>query len=325
MFSGTPTTVRIHSLRMIGLAIGVCVGVLAPAQDVEAFLAEGDSLLKEGKPQRALEAYNQAVANEASARTYFARARASHVLERNDHFLLDVERALRLDSTLAAAHYLRALYALRALDMKKAIEHAGSAIAHTANDTIRTESLIIRGLAHAEEKHTAEAMADLEAALAAGEDDVEAMRVLARMYDAAGRHEDALRILEHLTVFEPGEVGHWTNRGFELIQLERYDEALPMIEKALELDKDEPVALSNRAYIHYRKGNFSEAEKDVARSLRDYPANAYALRTRALLRLRNGDREKACEDLELARALSGLEEVQKLLEEHCSATSTPGR
>ena len=56
-----------------------------------------------------------------------------------------------IEATLVVMAFtpLAAALALRALDMKKAIEHAGRAIAHTKNDTIRTESLIIRGLAHA--------------------------------------------------------------------------------------------------------------------------------------------------------------------------------
>ena len=89
--------------------------------------------------------------------------------------------------------------------------------------------------------------------------------------------------------------------------------------EALGIDRDEPVALSNRASALMNLGRNDEALKDVDRSLRYYPANAYALRTRALLRLRKGLLEKACADLSLARILGGVEDVDALIQEHCSS------
>jgi tetratricopeptide (TPR) repeat protein len=288
------------------------------AQETAVHMAQGDSLLQAGKPQRALDAFDKAVKAEPTAHTYLGRARAYYALNRNDRFLLDVERSIMLDSTLAEAQYLRALYALRAQDMVKALEHSDKAVRHATDDDLKNRSRIIRGLGLADKKQHAQAIEDLEPGLNAGIEDVEAMKVLARLYDAAGRHQDALHVLERLTVLEPYQVGHWSNRAFELIQLERYDEAMQMIENALALDKDEPVALSNRAFIHYQKGRDSEAMADVERSLRFYPANGHALRTRGLLRLRKGDREKACEDLSLAKMLSNIPEVERLVKEHCT-------
>ncbi len=296
---------------------------ISMAQDPGAYLAEGDSLLRMEKPQRALEAYEKAHQLAATAQTYLGRARAYYALNRSDRFLIDVEQALRLDSTLAEAHYLRSLYALRAQDMNNAAHHSSMAIEYSDNEQVIARSHIIRGLGRAEMKLPDMAITDLELGLNAGVEDIEAMRTLARLYDNVGRYEEALLILERLTQLEPGDVGHWSNRAFELIQLERHSEALTMIAEALAIDKDEPVALSNRAYIFYHMGKDKEAMQDVERSLRSYPANAYALRTRALLRLRMGEREKACEDLTLAKVLGNIPEVDALVKEHCA--STPAR
>lgn len=314
-------TERPSSLRHALIVLSVLATIVAMGQSPH--LAQGDSLLKLDKPQRALEAYDRAIGEAPSAPAYLGRAKANLALNRNDPFLLDLERALRIDSTLAEAHHLRAVYSLRGQDMPNAALHADRAVQMSRDEKLTAQSRLVRGLANAELKQPEKAIEDLEHGLNAGIDDLEAMRTLARLYDAAGRHEDALTVLEKLTTLEPYEVGHWSNRAFELIQLQRFDEALTMIEKALLLDKDEPVALSNRAYIHYHQQKDKEAFVDVERSLKSYPTNAYALRTRALLRLRKGDRAKACEDLMLAKVLANIPEVDRLVNEHCADQASP--
>jgi tetratricopeptide (TPR) repeat protein len=323
---GSTMPFRHHSPLRSQFALAlVLLAASVVAQETTALLATGDSLMLASKPQRALDVYEQAVKQDGTAQAYLGRAKAHFALNRSDRFLLDVERALGLDSTLAEAHYLRALYALRGQDMPMAEQHAHTAINLTPDGPLRNRSLLIRGLARADLKMHDRAITDLEAAMAGGVEDLEALNVLARLYDSAGRHADALRVLERLTALEPGEVGHWSNRGFELLQLGRHEEALEMVERALSLDKDEPVALSNRAYIRYHMGRYKEATRDVERSLRFYPANAYALRTRALLRLRKGDRTKACEDLTLAKVLANIAEVDALVKEHCASTPAQQR
>ena len=304
-------------LRTAGVcAFALCMGA-AHAQGAQELIAKGDSLLGEGKPQRALDYFEKAIIADASAPSYLGRARAWYLLDRMDRFLTDVEKALRLDSSSAEAHYQRGLYALRAEDPYKAEYHAGKAINHSEDAKLRAHAHILRGDALAELNHNDRAIVEFESGLAKGVDDPLAMRTLARLYDGTGRHADALALLEKLCVLEPQDVGHWTNRGFELIMLERYAEALPMVEHALEIDKDEPVALSNRAYVFMKMDRDKEAWSDVERSLKSFPANAHALRTRALLRLRKGEREKACEDLGVAKALGDVPEVDQLLKEHC--------
>ncbi|HQZ42979.1 MAG TPA: hypothetical protein PK735_08845, partial [Flavobacteriales bacterium] len=288
-------------LRPIVRAVSLCAMLSCAfqgnAQDAKQLIATGDSLLALDKPQRALDVYEQAVQKASTAETHIARARAYYELDRLDLFLKDVDKALRLDTGNAEAHFNRAMYAYRANDLAMADYHATKALNHATDKKLQTRTLILRGETRAELKRTIPAILDLEAGTAVDDSDLEVLRTLARLYDAAGRHEDALRILTLLCVKDSTDVGHWSNRSFELIALGRYPEALIMVEKALDIDKDEPVALSNRGYIYYTMDRIKEADHDIDRSLRFYPANPYALRTRALLRIRKGDREKACEDL----------------------------
>lgn len=305
--------------------LGLLLGIVLHGQSVQLLLVRADSLLDADKPQRALEVYDQAVRKEASVATYLGRSRAWYALDRMDRFLGDVEKALTLDSTSSEAHYQRAIYALRANDSDLTVLHAGRSIAYAKEERGKARALNMRGEALADQNQNELAILDFEGSLALGVEDANAMRTLARLYDGEQRHADALRVLERLCDLEPSDVGHWTNRGFELIMLERYEEAQPMVERALEVDKDEPVALSNRAYMFMKMGKNDEAWADVERSLRNFPSNPYALRTRAMLRLRKGEREKACEDLTVAKALADVPGVDQLIKDNCDTAPRPKR
>lgn len=307
----------------LALIVLLCSG-RALGQESRQLILRGDSLLKLEKPQRALEFYEKAVVADPSATSLLARAKAWYMMDRMDRFLLDVEAALRKDSTSANGHYQRALYAWRAQDAAKAEWHTTKAIELATQPLLKAQAQLLRGQVRSESKRNLQAIGDLQQGLEGVPYDVEALKTLARLYDLEGRHEEALACLEKLCLLEPGQVGHWSNRGFELTMLGRYEEALTMIQEALSMDKDEPVALSNRAYVYMTLGREEEAWGDVERSLRSYPANAFALRTRAMLRLRKGDRAKACDDLTLAKALGGVE-VDKEIKENCDTSGAPKR
>lgn len=312
-------------VRAVLFLAGSTGAATSHAQESRILVLKGDSLLRMEKPQRALEFYNKAVEQEATATTLLARAKAWYMMERMDRFLLDVDAALRKDSTNANGHYQRALYAWRGEDVVNTELHSTKAIELASQPLLKAQAYLLRGQVRSETKHEQQAINDLEQGLAVVTSDTEGMKVLARLYDLSGRHTDALQVLERLCVLEPGQVGHWTNRGYELTMLGRYDEAMSMIEEALTMDKDEPVALSNRAYVFMLQKKDAEAWSDVERSLRSYPANAFALRTRAMLRLRKGERAKACEDLSLAKALGGVAEVDRLIQENCDSGTSPRR
>lgn len=313
-------------LSLLGILLfvgGLLVGGDSAAQNARRLVLQGDSLLQLEKPQRAIDLYDQAIKLEPDADNYLARAKAWFAMDRMDRFLQDVEFALRKDSTNANANYQRAFYSLRAEDPVRAEAFATKAIDLATAQYLKQKAYIVRGQARGELKQNHGAIEDLEKGIDGKPSDPDILRVLARLYDQAGRHADALTMLEKLCVLEPYDVGHWSNRGFELTMLERYDEALAMIEAALGIDKDEPVALSNRAFLYMQMNKDKEAWNDVEKSLRFYPANAFALRTRAMLRIRRGDREKACEDLILSKALGGVLDVDSLLKENCETTQEP--
>lgn len=305
-------------LRLLPVLLPLLLlGQRVSAQGEKPFITAGDSLLAIDRPQKALDQFNKAVEKFPSAATYSARARAWYYMDRLDRFLLDVDKALKLDSLHVEANYQRALYALRSEDNVLADQLATRALDHGAKAPMRSNLLLIRGQARAALKRNQPAINDLREGLGDRTDDLNALKTLARLYDAVGDHASSLGVLEKLCAVEADEIGNWTNRGYELAELGRYEDALAVYDHALAMDRDEPTALSNRAYALLQLGREAEAMTDVERSLKAYPANPYALRTRAILRLRKGERDKACSDLSLAKILGDIPQVEELIKEHC--------
>ncbi len=221
---------------------------------MERLISSGDSLLTVGRPHRAVELMDKALESGPDARALLIRSKAYEQLERMDRSLLDVEWSLRIDSTLAEAHYQRGMHAMRGNEYQSAETSCTKAIAYSENDLLRDKAYTLRGTARAELKRYEPAIEDLERGASGSYAEPDALRTLARLLDLTGRHEGSLKVLERLCEMEPADVGHWTNRGFELIMLGRYEEAFSAVETALSLDKDEPIALSNRAYIQLKMG-----------------------------------------------------------------------
>lgn len=302
------------------LVLAACLLSRTPAhaQNATFLIGQGDSLLAGGSPAKAMEKFNAALELGHTADAYAARARGWYVQGKYDKFLADLKAALDQDSLHPQANYQRALHALRTNDHEGAVRFATRALGRPSGADLRKRTLILRGEAGAAIGATEQAIEDLTEGLAGSTEDLEAMKTLARLQDAAGSPAASLAMLEKLCELQPGEIGNWSNRGFELNQLGRYEEALQVLDRALQLDKDEPVVLSNKAYALLKLDRDAEAFSIVNRSLKGDRANPYALRTRALLYLRKGDRDRACDDLTLAKAMGGAPDVDGLVKQHCA-------
>lgn len=289
------------------------------AQDAPELVALGEQALLSGEPKKAITHFTKAIEKDGEAlAAYEGRAKAYLQLEHLDRFLLDVERVLRMDTGSFTGHLLKATYAFRGEDMNTAEHHASRAVLHAPTDKDRAEALRISGQAKAAFRMVDPAIADLEAGLAGGVEDLGAMATLAQLYDTKGRHTDALALLEALCEKDPKNIAHWSNRGHELNSLGRHDEALTVLDQGLQLDKDEPTVRNNRALALLALGRHDEALRDADRSLRGMPGNPYALRTRALVRIAKGEREKACHDLAAAKAVGGTPDLDQLIGTHCA-------
>lgn len=314
-----PTT---HPLLLPAL-FSLCLAFPARAQHAPALIAQGDSLLALKDAVQAMEKYNAAVVLAPSADAFAARARASFALGKYDKSLQDVQTALGMDSLHVPANSQRALHALRMNDHHGAIRYANRALGSGDQGMEHKQALVARGEARAALGLNSQAIEDLTAALVnSGREDAEALKTLARLHDAGNNPAASLAVLELLCQLEPADIGNWSNKGFELNRLERYEEALQALDTALKLDKDEPVVLSNKAYALLKLGRDQEAFAAVNHCLKADKLNPYALRTRAQLYLRKGERDKACNDLSLAKAMGGAPEVDELVKQYCAGRSS---
>lgn len=308
----------IHRFTSLLLVFLLQFGISVLAQEANVLIAEGDSLLEVNSGNKAMEKFNAALDLGASADAYAARARGWFYLGKYDQFMADERKALSMDSLHVKANYQRALYAARTEDHFNTVLFSTHVVDVATDAELRKRALVLRGEAEAGLSMTDKAIADLNEGLKGNNENFPAMKTLARLYDKIGDPAASLSVLEKLCELQPDDIGNWTNRGFELSRLERYEEATQVLDHALTIDKDEPVVLSNMAYAQLMLGRDKEAFTNVNRSLRSDATNPYALRTRALLYLRKGDRDKACNDLTLSKAMGGAPEVDGLVKQHCS-------
>ena len=308
----------IHRFTTLLFVILLQFSFAAFAQEANILIAEGDTLLESNSGNKAMEKFNAALDLGATADAYAARARGWFFLGKYDKFMADERSALALDSLHAKANYQRALYATRTEDHLGTIEFSSLVLKVDTDPLLHKRALVLRGEAKAALGATDKAIEDLAEGLKDNYEDLAAMKTLARLYDKANDPAASLAVLEKLCQLEPDAIGNWTNRGYELSRLERYEDALLILDQAVAIDKDEPVVLSNKAYALLMLGRDAEAFTNVNRSLKSDGMNPYALRTRAMLYLRQGDRDKACNDLTLSKAMGGAPDVDSLVKQHCS-------
>lgn len=305
-------------LLLLALCTAGFLPLAAQRPDAHLLIAQGDSLLAKDAPGKALEHFEAAVAQDPTPDALAARARGFYTLRKYDKFLQDMNRALGQDSLHPQANLQRGHYALMAGDNPGAVRYADRALA-APDAALHAQALVLRGEAQAALGISGPAIADLRNGLEQHvPPDGRALKTLARLYDANDEPAASLAVLEQLCAMQPTDIGNWSNRGFELNRLQRYEEALAALDTALLLDKDEPVVLSNKAYALLKLERDAEAFSAVNRGLKADKLNPYALCTRAQLYLRKGDRDRACNDLSLAKAMGGAPEVDALMKQYCA-------
>ena len=87
----------------------------------------------------------------------------------------------------------------------------------------------------------------------------EALEVLGQVLYAQGRHEDAVRIFNALTLMQPTVAEHWSNLGTALRPTQRYDQALAAFDRALRLSPPTAALLYNLGVLQMERGDYNAA------------------------------------------------------------------
>ena len=103
---------------------------------------------------------------------------------------------------------------------------------------------------------------------------VGALSTLGMVLHAQGRHEEALRVFNAVTVYEPGDPDYWMNLGSELRALGRYDEALAIYDRAMQAGNPSVDLAYNIGSLHMERGDYDSAYNFLCEAVRVAPRSA---------------------------------------------------
>ncbi len=101
-----------------------------------------------------------------------------------------------------------------------------------------------------------------------------ALTTLGMVLHAQGRHEEALRIFNAVTVYEPQNPEHWMNLGSELRTLGRHGEALAIYDRAMQAGNPSVDLVYNIGSLHMERGDYDSAYNFLCEAVRVAPRSA---------------------------------------------------
>ncbi len=290
-----------------------------------------------------------------TAREHYNSALAAFEKEEYQSGLKIIEKALRLDSTVADFWILKAvcyekldffqesyntystaiekiqdnssLYTNRGnllLNLKEfdlAIQDFSSAIDFSEDDTSKYISLTNRAAAKMGKRDFEGAYLDLLLAYNFDSTDVATLTNLGAVCDEIGKGDETLTYLFKAIEVDSTYYPAYGNIGFKYQEMGQHAKAIEYYNKVLEFEPDAPLGYSNRAFNKYKLGDLAGAMNDINKSISLFAANAYAYRIRALIFLQLNDTKNACKDLNFALEKGYTttfgDEVLNLVKEHC--------
>ncbi len=102
-----------------------------------------------------------------------------------------------------------------------------------------------------------------------------AWTMLGMILQAKGRHEDAARVFNSLTLRQPNEAAHWLNFGGALRSAKRYQESLAAYDRAIALDGPTPALLYNIGLVHIELFDYGSAYAVLKQSAEKAPKDAW--------------------------------------------------
>jgi tetratricopeptide (TPR) repeat protein len=257
------------------------------------------------------------------------------------------DRALRLDSTAAAAHvykghaytmtgdFTKALAAYdRAVLVKPSDADAwtnrGSTLYHlkdygraiaSYDEALRLDpknayARYARGSARAKTDDLAGALKDFDAAEGLGQRSKGLYLERGMCRAVSGKFEAALADFNRAAAIDPNDTDARVKAGGALYQLKRFAEAETAYTAALKLETGNRDAFVFRAACRSGLGNAAGALDDYNEALRIDPSSAAEWRLRGLVKIKLDDRAGACEDFAKARSL-GLVSADADIRRYC--------
>ncbi|MGB7342649.1 MAG: tetratricopeptide repeat protein [Pirellulaceae bacterium] len=242
------------------------------------------------------------------------RSRGRAAAKLRDEALETLEQSVKHDDTLVEAYLLIARFnMLPGGDRDKVVSAATKAIELLVDQPNEQSSAYLLRATTYEEDQAEERLADLDAAINANDENMEAhqMRAAARL--SSGDVDGAIEDLEIVLAKNPGNQELAETAVQQLVELNRVDDALGLITKTLEAKPSEGM-LRMRGILYRMKGKEAEALADFNKALAMQPRDPMSLLQRAEIAL--GSREPTPEDIKSAKQdLKAAMEMAPRLEE----------
>jgi hypothetical protein len=174
----------------------------------------------------------------------------------------------------------------------------------------------LNGIAYSQEEKWKEAISEFKQAIEKNPDNANYHHLLGIAYASNLHYQEALRALDEAVRLDDSLFGAYTNRGWVLRELKRYEEALESLNRVIDHLKPADVHLArayeNRGDVYKEKGETEDryyyglAIADYTEAIRLNPKIIGFLKKRANVYHEIGDTEKEKDDREKARFLESL-------------------
>lgn len=223
-------------------------------------------------------------------------------LQLRDRALDALNQAVENDPSSVKAYLLIArLHLLPNGDKGKIVEAATKAIELLGDDpSERSKVLVLRALAR---DSGPEKLKDLDAAVEADKENVEALQARAALRLQAGEVDGAIEDLQSVLTRDPSNQAIAQAAVQQLVELNRSEDALALLSKTIEAKPSEAL-YRLRAILYRMDGKEEEALADLNKALAMQPKDPVALLQRAEIAIFNGDIKAAKSDLRSAVRLA---------------------
>jgi tetratricopeptide (TPR) repeat protein len=213
--------------------------------------------------------------------------------------LKDIEKALTYDEKLGRAYYIMARLKTPPLGSRdEALQAADKAVEFSANDNRqRAEALVLRArLSTDAERRTA----DLDAAVEADAENIEARRVRGIHYLTRKKYDEAIDDLLQVIEKHPEDVVALQAVAEAFTSLKDYDEAAARLTRIIKLRPESPGGYLLRARLNQLRDDTDATLADLDKVLDLDTGNVFARMMRARIYLGQNKTEQAKEDVDRA-------------------------
>lgn len=304
------------------LAVLLTASTLA-AQTPAENCAKARQLIDKGKHEKALDLLNKCIVADYSYSHYFY-LRSECKLNANDlsGSLKDLDRAVELAPDSFNYINMRGSIYSQMAQFRKALSDFDKAMRIATTNIDSARALAVRGTCKRHTNDTLGAINDLELAYRLDSSSYMVRTNLGLTYGAAGRHEDAIRMLLLAVQADSLSSLSYSNLGYCYIGAKQFAKAVEVFNKGLKLDPKNPYLWNNRGNAKYELGDLEGALSDINQSIKLFPENSYAYRNKGLVYRAMGERSQACRQFSLALNYGFTrmygDEVATLMRQYCN-------